>query len=65
MPSDKKTGSLIISASLCLYQLRLFQDYQSSLKNIYSGSHILTVQIRNGRKRSKLVISNVPESQTA
>lgn len=65
MPSDEKTGSLIVSASLCLYQLKLFQDYQNSLENIYSGSQILTVEIRNGRKKSKLVISNVPESQRA
>lgn len=65
MPSDEKTAGLVVSASVCLYQLRLFQDYQSSLENIYSESQILTVEIRNGRQKSKLVISNVPESQTA
>lgn len=65
MSSDETTGNLIVSASLCSYQLRLFQDYQSPLENIYSGSQILTVKIRNGRKKSKFVIPSVPESQTA
>lgn len=66
MPSDTERleAWYYLPACTAVYQLKLFQGYQSSLENTYSGKHILTVEIRNWKKKI-LIILNVPKSQTA